>query len=75
MPKQIVHNYRRYGNSFVVAKAKDSLVRAMVYAEPPCALRFSRFHAKAWNVEGARYYFPAAGFLDSEGPADSKIEE
>jgi hypothetical protein len=31
--------------------------RAIVYAEPPCALRFSHFHAKAWNVECARYFF------------------
>ena len=48
--------------------------RAMVYAEPACALRFSPFHAKAWNVEGTRYFFRAAGFLDSEGPADPRIE-
>jgi hypothetical protein len=48
--------------------------RAMVFAEPPYALRFSHFRAKAWNVEGARYFFCAAGFLDSKESADPKIE-
>ena len=37
--------------------------RAMVYAEPPCAFRFIHFHAKAWNVEGARYFFSCGGIF------------
>jgi hypothetical protein len=46
--------------------------RAMVFAEPPYALRFSHFRAKAWNVEGARYFFLCGGIFGFERVGGSK---
>jgi hypothetical protein len=51
------------------------LSRAMVSAEPPCTLRFSHFHAKAWSVEGARYFFSYGGIFGSGRAGGSKNRE
>jgi hypothetical protein len=49
--------------------------RAMVSAEPPCTLRFSHFQAKAWSVEGARYFFSYGGIFGFGLAGGSKNRE
>jgi hypothetical protein len=49
--------------------------RAMVYGDPLARFALATFTRRHGTLKARVILFCAAGFLDSEGPADSKIEE